>query len=105
MPVSPARLCYYVQLLDNQGHGSPLALVGCKAVGALPRPIMAEPQPLGTVNNPQVNLNWFCPTSGVVRFHIKINPVDPPSPNTGSGLPVCKPRRTALTTRSRVIWA
>jgi hypothetical protein len=85
MPVSPTRLCYYVQLLDNQGHGSPLALVGCKAVGALPRPIMAEPQPLGTVGNPQVMLNWFCPTSGVARFEIKISRVDPPSPSAASG--------------------
>ena len=77
MPVTPTRLCYYVQLLDNQGHGSPLALVGCRAVGALPRPILGEPQPLGNIGNPQVMLNWFCPTSGVARFQIKINRVDP----------------------------
>ena len=32
MPPSPTRLCYFVQLLDNQGHGSPLAFVGCKEV-------------------------------------------------------------------------
>ncbi|MEI6194572.1 MAG: hypothetical protein WCS42_09600, partial [Verrucomicrobiota bacterium] len=85
MPVSPTRLCYYVQLLDNQGHGSPLSLVGCKAVGVLPRPILAEPQPLGAVNNPQVMLNWFCPTSGVARFQFKISRVDPPSPGASSG--------------------
>ncbi len=85
MPASPTRLCYYVQLLDNQGHGSPLALVGCKAVGALPRPILAEPQPLGAVNSSQAMLNWFCPTSGVARFQIKISRVDPPSPAAASG--------------------
>jgi hypothetical protein len=85
MPVMPTRLCYYVQLLDNQGHGSPLALLGCKAVGALPRPVLAEPQPLGAINNPQVMLNWFCPTSGVARFQIKINRVDPPSTKAPSG--------------------
>jgi hypothetical protein len=85
MPVSPTRLCYFVQLLDNQGHGSPLALVGCKAVGKLPRPILAEPQPLGAVNSSQAMLNWFCPTSGVARFQIKISRVDPPSPGAASG--------------------
>ena len=76
MPTTPTRLCYYVQLLDNQGHGSPLALVGCRAVGQLPRPIIAEPQPLGAINNPQVMLNWFCPTSGIARFQFKISRVD-----------------------------
>jgi len=85
MPVTPTRLCYYVQLLDNQGHGSPLALVGCKSVGVLPRPILAEPQPLGVVNSSQALLNWFCPTSGVARFQIKISRVDPPSPGAASG--------------------
>jgi hypothetical protein len=85
MPVSPARLCYFVQLLDNQGHGSPLALVGCRAVGQLPRPILAEPQPIGAVNNPQVMLNWFCPTSGVARFQFKISRVDPPTSTAPSG--------------------
>jgi len=42
--------CYYCcNCSTTRVHGSPLALVGCKAVGALPRPIMAEPQPLGTL--------------------------------------------------------
>ncbi len=86
MPVSPARLCYFVQVLDNQGHGSPLALVGCKEVKpvTLPRPVLSEPQPLGTVSNPQVLLNWFCPTSGIARFQFKISRADAPAPNPPS---------------------
>ncbi len=90
MPATPTRLCYYVQLMDNQGHGSPLALVGCKAVGVLPRPILAEPQMLGEVTNPQVLLNWFCPTSGVARFQFKISRVDPPIPGSSSGFASAK---------------
>lgn len=85
MPPTPTRLCYFVQLLDNQGNGSPLAFVGCKEVGDLPRPVLSEPQPMGTVNSPQVMLNWFCPTSGVTRFQFKISRVDPPTPTSPSG--------------------
>ncbi len=87
MPPSATRLCYFVQLLDNQGNGSPLAFVGCKEVKpeTLPRPVLGEPQPVGAVNNPQVMLNWFCPTSGIARFQFKISRVSPPSPSPTSG--------------------
>lgn len=82
MPPSAARLCYFVQLLDEHGNGSPLAFIGCLPVKPvkLPRPVLAEPQPVGTVGSPQVSLNWFCPTSGVARFQFKIHRVNPPDP-------------------------
>ena len=82
MPPVAARLCYFVQLLDEHGSGSPLAFIGCTYVkpAKLPRPVLAEPQPVGTVGSPQVLLNWFCPTSGVGRFLFKIHRVSPPNP-------------------------
>jgi len=78
MPPSVARLCYYVQLLDEHGNGSPLALLGCKEAGpeTPPKPVLAEPIPAGTVARPQVTLNWFCPTAGVSRFQFMIKRVD-----------------------------
>ena len=87
MPPTPTRLCYFVQMLDNQGNGSPLAFVGCKEVkpASLPRPVLGEPQPIGAVNNPQVMLNWFCPTSGIARFQFKISRVSSPTPSAASG--------------------
>jgi hypothetical protein len=86
MPPSVARLCYYVQLLDEHGNGSPMALLGCKEVkpASLPRPVLAEPQPAGDNSNPQVALNWFCPTSGVYRFQVMIKRADHP----GGGVPL-----------------
>ena len=80
MPVSPARLCYYVQLLDEHGNPSPMALIGCKDVKPpqLPMPILAEPNAAGTVAAPQVALNWFCPTGGVYRFAILVHRLDDP---------------------------
>ena len=85
MPPSAARICYYVQLLDEHGNGSPMTLLGCKEVkpAKLPRPVLAEPQPAGDANNPQVALTWFCPTSGVYRFQLNIQRQDHP----GGGLP------------------
>jgi hypothetical protein len=87
MPPSPTRLCYFVQLLDEHGSGSPLSFIGCKEVkpATLPRPVLSEPQAIGTANSPQVALNWFCPTSGVARFQFKISLVDAPAPSTPSG--------------------
>ncbi len=85
MPPTASRLCYFVQTLDENGNGSPLALMGCKDAKPAkpPRPVLGEPAPAGDVNAPQVALNWFCPTAGVYRFEIKIERADQP----GSGKP------------------
>ncbi|EEF62968.1 hypothetical protein [Pedosphaera parvula] len=85
MPPSAAQLCYFVQVLDEHGNGSPLSPIGCKQVkpAKLPRPILAEPQAIGVIANPQVSLTWFCPTSGVARFQVKVVRDDQP----GSGKP------------------
>jgi hypothetical protein len=92
MPVSPTRLCYFVQTLDEHGNGSPLAFIGCKPVGKLPRPVLAEPIAMGTNNNAQVMLNWFCPTSGVARFRLLIHRVDKPKPLAeGEGIDLSSP--------------
>jgi hypothetical protein len=85
MPPSAARLCYFVQVLDENGNGSPLALIGCKDVTPPkpPKPVLSEPAPAGNTTNPLVSLNWFCPTSGVYRFEIRLQRADQP----GSGKP------------------
>ena len=85
MPPSRARICYFVQLLDENGNGSPMALIGCKDVKPPkpPRPVLGQPVAIGGTNNPQVALNWFCPTAGVYRFEVKIERADQP----GSGKP------------------
>ncbi len=87
MPPSAARLCYYVQLLDEHGNGSPMTLLGCKEVkpATLPRPVLAQPQPVGDNSSPQVALNWFCPTSGVYRFQVMVQRADHPGGGVGLG--------------------
>ncbi len=88
MPPSAARLCYFVQTLDENGNGSPLALIGCKDVvpPKPPRPVLSEPAPAGDTSNPQVALTWFCPTTGVYRFQIRITRADQPGSGKPSGL-------------------
>jgi hypothetical protein len=87
MPPSAAHLCYYVQMFDEHGNGSPLALLGCKYArpATLPRPVLAELQPVGDTNHPQVLLNWFCPVAGVHRFEIKIHRDDQTGSSQSTG--------------------
>jgi len=94
MPPSAARLCYFVQVLDENGNGSPMSFLGCKEVkpAKLPTPVLAEPQAAGDTNAPQVALNWFCSTSGVYRFQVKIERADQPGSGLASGLSSSKLR-------------
>ena len=87
MPPSTTELCYFVQALDENGNGSPLSFLGCKTVSppALPTPVLAEPLAMGDTNNPQVVLNWFCPTSGVRRFEIQVERADQPGSDKPTG--------------------
>ena len=88
MPPSAAHLCYYVQMLDEHGNGGPLALLGCHYAipSVMPRPVLAEPQPIGDTNHPQVQLNWFCPVAGVHRFQILISRDDKNASGQPTGL-------------------
>lgn len=87
MPPTAARLCYFVQVLDENGNGSPMALIGCRDVKPIkpPRPVLSEPAPTGDTNNPQVALTWFCPTSGVYRFEVRIQRADQPASGQPTG--------------------
>jgi hypothetical protein len=75
MPPGAARLCYFVQLLDENGNGSPLSLIGCKdsLPAKPPRPTLSQPRAIGDTTHPQVALNWFCPTNGVYRFDVRLH--------------------------------
>jgi hypothetical protein len=88
MPSVAARICYFVQLLDEHGNGSPLSFIGCKQVKPpqLPVPTLSEPVAAGDTNQPQVSLTWFCPTSGVYRFQFKLQVADSEGGTQPSGL-------------------
>ncbi|HZO84848.1 MAG TPA: hypothetical protein VFC26_06520, partial [Verrucomicrobiae bacterium] len=75
MPANAAKLCYFVQFLDEHGNPGPLILLGCiETQGTTPlpvpvlRPIVAE----STDDAPKMRIEWFCAPEGVERFEVWI---------------------------------
>jgi hypothetical protein len=103
MPPSAARICYFVQLLDEHGNGSPMSLIECKYFkpALMPRPVLSEPIPAGVMDDPQVALTWFCPTAGVRQFEVKIHRVIPLG-STGPSLSSPKLRPNAAYNTSSI---
>jgi hypothetical protein len=70
-----ARVCYFVQVLDQNANPSPLVPVGCTMMlnPDLPTPMLA-PANVADGNNGRmaVDLEWFCDPVGVERFEILI---------------------------------
>jgi hypothetical protein len=74
-PVNGGTICFYVQLLDENGNPSPMALIRCVDTDphtALPVPTLAKITPAGNLGSPGMNLSWFCPPYGVERFELRI---------------------------------
>ncbi|MCC6232340.1 MAG: hypothetical protein IT580_06825 [Verrucomicrobiales bacterium] len=98
VPDASARLCYFAQVLDEHGNASPLSPLGCVVVrpSALPAPILARPEALGSRGDPAVRLKWFCPPAGIQRFEVAMVPREgaqrKDAPRT-PGVVVAPPRR------------
>lgn len=74
-PTACCTVSYYVQLLDENGNASPMALVFTKKVAGPrpPAPLLRQPLPAdhsGTEADPVVTLTWVCPPQGVERFEV-----------------------------------
>lgn len=75
MPANGGTLCYYVQLLDEHGNPSPMAILGCVDVAPntpLPVPVLSKIVSTGDAGSPGMKLLWFCPPYGVERFEVRI---------------------------------
>ncbi len=83
-PLNGGSLCFYVQLLDENGNSSPLTALGCidcAPITPLPIPVLSKITPTGDSSSPGMNLTWFCPPYGVERFEAYIGSLTTP-PNT-----------------------
>ena len=84
-PVNGGSMCFYVQLLDENGNPSPLTWLGCVDTAPVtppPTPVLAKITPIGSdPTNAQMSLSWFCPPYGVDRFEVDIAGTPTP-PNT-----------------------
>jgi hypothetical protein len=82
-PVNGGSMCFYVQLLDENGNASPLSVIGCidcAPITPLPTPVLARITSTGNSGSPGMSLTWFCPPYGVERFEAYIGAVTPPTP-------------------------
>jgi hypothetical protein len=79
VPPAGGRLGYYGQVFDEHGNPSPLALLGEKvaALPELPTPMLEPPVSGGTLAAPTMQVRAACPSPGVERLELAI---DPPLP-------------------------
>jgi len=101
MPANASVLCYYGQLFDEHGNGSPLAQLGECIVADQPtaKPLLSALEPLGTEVSPRMVIRWFCPPAGIERFRIRVAVLGESAPaNLGTvlsenqaGVPVLEP--------------
>jgi hypothetical protein len=70
-----SRVCYYVQVFDQNANPSPLFPIGCVTLlnPDLPTPMLAPAEIVGeNAGLMTVGLEWFCDPVGVDRFEILI---------------------------------
>ncbi|MFT4548413.1 MAG: hypothetical protein ACI9UA_002439 [Pseudoalteromonas tetraodonis] len=67
------KVCYYSQLLDENGNAGPITQLGCLLFksGDLPIPLLSDPELLAAVGpDAQVELSFTCDPVGVDRFEL-----------------------------------
>jgi len=84
--VNATRVCYFYQLLDENGNVGPTIPIKCFTTqprADLPTPILAPVESTGTaINKPGLKLRWFCPPPGIERFEIAVAPDELPLSKT-----------------------
>jgi hypothetical protein len=83
MPANGGTICFFLQLLDNNGNPSPITPLGCVDVAPnspIPTPMLSKIVSTGDSGSPMMSLNWFCPPYGVERFEVRVAalPTAPP---------------------------
>jgi hypothetical protein len=81
IPPAGGRIGYYGQVFDEHGNPSPLKLLGEKitAVPELPTPVLDPPQSGGTLAAPAMTVRAACPSPGVERIELAIDPTPAPT--------------------------
>lgn len=75
IPQAGGAIRYYGQVFDQHGNPSALALLGEKLSAAkLPIPVLSKPTSAGDVQSPRVRIQAVCPSPGVTRLVIDVDP-------------------------------
>ncbi len=74
MPANASVLCYFGQLFDEHGNGSPMTQLGECIVADQPtaKPMLSVLEPVGTDAAPRMIIRWFCPPAGIERFKVRV---------------------------------
>jgi len=66
------EICLYSEEVDENGFSSGQQLIACyySTVTPPPLPDLLPIEPSGTITNPSMSLQWFCPPPGVERFEV-----------------------------------
>jgi hypothetical protein len=80
LPLNGGRVCYFLQVFDQQGNPSVLRRLDCITIEPrtdLPVPMLSPVEPIGqSPQNGAARIKWFAPPSGVERFELAIRSVD-----------------------------
>lgn len=75
IPQAGGSIRYYGQAFDENGNPSELVLVGAKlSAPKLPIPLLSRPVSSGDIDHPKVRIQAVCPSPGVKRLVIDVNP-------------------------------
>ena len=69
------EVCYFAQLFDEHGNGSPLVNIGCVTIvnDDFAVPLLTDPEALPPLGGQGiVKLSWFCDPVGIDRFEVWI---------------------------------
>ena len=74
MPSNSGVVCYYGQLFDENGNTSPLTLLSdcVPVIQPTAIPMLLPLESVGTENDPQMRIRWFCPPYGIERFEVSV---------------------------------
>ncbi len=73
-PSGVAGVCYFAQLLDENGLASPMTPLGpcIRVVGdsEMPVPVLLRPEAITVGGNARMRVSWSCPPFGIERFEL-----------------------------------
>jgi hypothetical protein len=86
-PVNGGTICFYFQLLDENGNPSPMTpitpCIDTAPSAPLPVPVLSKIVSSGDSSTAGMNLSWFCAPYGVERFELRVAAL-PTQPNTNT---------------------
>ena len=84
MPANASVLCYYGQLFDEHGNGSPMTQLGDCITVTQPtaKPLLSALESLGGDAAPRMVIRWFCSPAGLERFKVQVAVLGESPPNS-----------------------